>query len=175
MNCDKDKPLSDPIKVDVLESLYRRDDSVVTGVRFTYASGATHMRFVLSRLWPESDADIPSFTQDLVGIAQHVTPAFDDSAGREVWVFAADRSWLAELIDLTAADLQRVGLDSVTLLDRDLNCVLHLLTGRPTRHHHVGARARGGGRQRRDRRDLLAHRRAPGTRGAGRLGARGLR
>ncbi|MDQ2829470.1 MAG: hypothetical protein M3Y74_10520 [Chloroflexota bacterium] len=70
-----------------------------------------------------------------------------NSAGREVWVFAADHSWLAELIDLTAADLQRVGLDWVTLLDRDLNCVLHLLTGRPTRHHHVRARARRSVRQ----------------------------
>ncbi len=46
-NCDKDKPLSDPIKVDVIESLYWRDDSVVTGVRFTYASGTTHMRFII--------------------------------------------------------------------------------------------------------------------------------
>jgi hypothetical protein len=121
--------LSDPIKADVLKSLYRRDDTVVTGVRFTYASGATHMRFILSGLWPESETDIPSFTSELVRIAQQVTPAFRDSAGREVWIFAADRSWLAEFIDLTAVDLERAGLDSVTLLDRDLNCVLHLLTG----------------------------------------------
>ncbi len=39
--------MSDPIKVDVIESLYWRDDSVVTGVRFTYASGTTHMRFII--------------------------------------------------------------------------------------------------------------------------------
>ncbi len=123
--------MSAPIKVDVLESLYRRDDRVVTGVRFTYASGTTHMRFIVSGLWPASEADIPRFTREFVGIVAGVTPAFRDSTGREAWIFAAERSWLAEFITLTAADLQSAGLDSLTLLDRDLNCVLHLLTGHP--------------------------------------------
>jgi hypothetical protein len=127
----EDKPLSDPIKADVLKSLYRRDDRVVTGVRFTYASGETHMRFILSGLWPESEMAIPRFIHELVSIVAHVTPAFHESVGKEVWVFAAERSWLAEFIALTAADLQRASVDSVTLLDRDLNCVLRLLTGHP--------------------------------------------
>ena len=122
---------ADPIRVDVLESLYRRDDAVVTGVLFTYASGATHVRFILSGLWPESEADIPRFRRDFIRIVQSVTPPFSDSVGRESWIFAVEHSWLAELIDLTATDLHRSGLDSVTLLDRDLNCVLHVVSGQP--------------------------------------------
>ena len=122
---------TDPIRVDVLESLYRREDAVVTGVLFTYASGATHVRFILSGLWPESEADIPRFRREFIRVVQSVTPPFRASVGREAWIFAVEHSRLAEFIDLTATDLQGAGLDSATLLDRDLNCVLHVLSGHP--------------------------------------------
>jgi hypothetical protein len=123
--------VSAPIKAEVLQSLYRHDGCVVTGIRFTYAAGPPHMRFIASGLWPESEEAIPHFTSELVRISRQVTPAFDDSAGKEVWIFVPERAWLAEFINLTAPDLAQAGLDSVTLLDRDLNCVLHLLRGRP--------------------------------------------
>jgi hypothetical protein len=87
------------------------------------------MRFILSGLWPENEAEIARFVAELVDTAAQVMPAFHDSISRELWVFAAQRSWLAEFITLTAADLQRAGLDAVTLLDRDLNCALQIQPG----------------------------------------------